>query len=318
MQNVITHKKFLKEFILECNNEDVRKIVSALIRKTFLENLNTERHILMSPEIQDENRPGQTMDAVARQNTMDSAISYESSQKDNSNIMEAIETSHIGEFLNFLLNSLVDFRQYYRNIHVHFQNIYRIVKESPYIGEYMLRKGIISKFLNFLIFDEDSESSNEDSKLDMEEEEYETDTELTRNYNGWASRDYSEEDLLKANMIYFWRILSYLIRRASSTYDQPLDKINYSISKEETCLFFNEKNISIFMRHFSGAANRSIVRIYCDLCYQDFARTKQVLEAIEEWAGDTDNDQMAQWLELTRGFLNINDKIRLRVIIIIF
>ena len=233
------HSKFIKEFILECSNEDVRKIVSTLIRKTFAECLNFEKHILITPQPHINNASNEAIQVENAQQNSDGQEISESkapladTDNDNSYIMNAIENSEIGKFLDFLLSSLKGFRPHYRNIHIHFQNIYRFIKESPYIGEYLLRKGLIMTFIKYLLFEdeeEESAASNDDSKLDVEEEENaEPDNEITKNYNGWGNKNYATDDLLKANMLYFWKIIAYLVHRASKFYDQTLDAINYTI-----------------------------------------------------------------------------------------
>ena len=290
--------------------------MSTLIRKTFAANVNFERQLLIT----DENHiaeGNQEMVDTTHQPTGNGEQAVEGSKspamtaakRDNLHIMKRLESSIIGELLDFILDSLPDFRCYHKNIGIHFQNIYRIIRESPYIGEYMLRKGIISKFINFLLDPEESTNSNNENKLDVEEAKSEPDNEITKNYYGWSNYDYSSDDLQKAMLPYFWMVLAYLVRRASKFYDNPLDGINYSIPAEQTeCLFKDPKLIATLFRNAADKATvRLIVRLYCDLCYNNSKISRAVVSAIQQWEQDGEYEQIESWFELSRASLNIGD-----------
>lgn len=223
--------------------------------------------------------------------------------------------SPIGKFLDFIIDSLQDFKPFYKHINSHFQNIYSFIKISPFIGEYLLRKGLIIKYISFVVSAEKSVSSELDEGSDVQDENETQTSALTRNYQGSKKLEYSSDDLLNANLSYLWIGLSYLIRRASNFYTVPLDSIPHKISAyEKGCIVSEGTNVDLFLKSYSSqSSTNALIRLFADLCYSNSEVSKIMLTTLQEGLSEKENHMIETWFKFSKAMIKIADKFKERV-----
>lgn len=292
--------KFQREFILECPNDDEKRIVSVLIRRAFRSNFHFERDFFV-PQEKD----------ISSDISYEDSMDIEGSPKSKSNHHAA--NTLTARFLDFNLKMISLLKPYYRTANSHFQNIYSFVKVHPSIGEYLLENSIIFKCY-FFILDETEEEQpqtpNSENVLEIEEKCHR----LVESYRprGYRQDDYTQDKLLEANLPYMWAMLAYLVRRASDQAKGRRDQISYTIGESQKSVMLGEGKD--FIRLLGAATSQSMpimLRLYADLSYNDIATTKMLLRILDDLireSSDSDFKFINTWIGLARALIKVNDE----------